>query len=99
MARSRSFDKRVIRILADAEIVDAETLEQIQTVAVKEDRSVASVLLKRNLIEENELLGLMAERLRVTPVNLHDCIPDPEVVRIVPRDTAALHHLVPISRI
>jgi type IV pilus assembly protein PilB len=96
---SRSFDKRVVRIVADAGIVDEETLDSIVEAAAKENTSVSTTLLKRNYLEENELLGLLAARLRVTPINLHDCTLDSEVVRLVPQEVATDHHLVPISKI
>jgi type IV pilus assembly protein PilB len=55
--------------------------------------------IKRGIVEENELLGILAERLRVTPVTLQDCVLDPEVVKVIPQETATAHLMVPISRI
>ncbi|MHC4549508.1 MAG: GspE/PulE family protein [Planctomycetota bacterium] len=96
---SRNFDKRVIRLLKNAGAVKDEALAQATEIAGKDKVSVSSVLVKKGLIEENDLLGLLAERLRVTPISLHDCLLDPEVVRVIPQDIATSHHMVPISRI
>jgi len=96
---SRSFDKRVIRILRSAGVLEEDNLNQVVEAAEKENASVSSVLVKRGVVEENDLLGLLAERLRVTPISLHDCVLDPEVVRMIPQETASGHHMVPISRI
>jgi len=96
---SRNFDKRVIRILKAAGAVDEDELNQIVELAKKENSPVSTVLIKKGVIEENELLGLLAQRFRVTPISLPDCMLDPEVVRIVPQEIATSHHMVPIARI
>jgi type IV pilus assembly protein PilB len=96
---SRSFDKRVARILRSADVLTEEDLTTITETAAKENVSLSSVLVKRGIIEENDLLGILADRLRVTPVTLHDCALDPEVVKVIPQETANSHHMVPISRI
>jgi len=96
---SRSFDKRVARILRAADILSEENLAQVVEAAAKENSSISAVLVKRGIVEENDLLGILAERLRVTPVSLHDFMLDPTVVRVIPQETATTHHMVPISRI
>jgi type IV pilus assembly protein PilB len=96
---SRSFDKRVARILRSADVLSEEDLSAITETATKENASLSSVLVKRGIIEENDLLGILADRLRVTPITLHDCVLDPEVVKVIPQETANSHHMVPISRI
>jgi type IV pilus assembly protein PilB len=95
----KAFDKRVIRIIGEAGSVDPEELEGVVETADKENIPVTSALLKKDLVEENELLGLVAERLRVTPISLMDCHLDPSVVKTVSRELAAEHHLIPVSRI
>jgi type IV pilus assembly protein PilB len=96
---SSGFDKRVARILRSADLITEEDLNSITEAASKENVSLSSVLIKRGVIEENDLLGVLAERLHVTPVTLQDCTLDPEVVKVVPQETANSHHMVPISRI
>ncbi|MHC4452839.1 MAG: GspE/PulE family protein, partial [Planctomycetota bacterium] len=96
---SRTFDKRIVRILAESGILPEADLQQAQEVAAKDKASVTSVLVKKGLLEENELLGVLAEKLRVTPINLHDCVLDPAIVKTVGQDTSLDSSLVAISRI
>ena len=96
---SRALDKRIVRILADTEGIDPEELTIAQETAVTDDLPVTSVIVKKGILEENELLGILSDRLRVSPVSLHECMPDAEVVRMIPQDTALQHRLIPISRI
>ncbi len=96
---SRLFDKRVARVLEDAEILPPEEIAQYVARAEEERCSLTSILVKKGNLEENQLLGLLASRLKVTPINLHDCTLDPEVVRSIPQETASTHYVLPISRI
>ncbi len=96
---SRSFDKRVVRVLKSSETVKSEELDAAVQAAIDENSSVTTVLVKRGLIDENDLLGVLAGRLRVTPINLHDCTLDPEVVRSIPESLATDNHIVPVSKI
>ena len=96
---SRNFDKRIIRILKNASAMSEEDLALVIDAAKAEQAPVSTILVKKGLFEENDLLGLLAERLRVTPISLPDCMLDPAIVRIIPQEVATGHHLVPISRI
>jgi len=96
---SRSFDKRVLRILGEAGIVSEEDLAVTQEVAVKENSPVTAVLVKRGVVDELALLGVLSDRLRVSPVNLSTCQVEPNVARMIEQEIATEHHLVPISRI
>ncbi|MHC4817284.1 MAG: GspE/PulE family protein, partial [Planctomycetota bacterium] len=96
---SRNFDKRVVRILKNAGAVDDDDLNQVVDLANKENSPVCTILIKKGIVDENELLGLLAQRFRVTPISLPDCMLDPEVVRIIPQEIATSHHMVPIARI
>ncbi|MHC4939841.1 MAG: GspE/PulE family protein [Planctomycetota bacterium] len=96
---NRTFDKRIVRIIAESNLLSEEDLQQAQEAAVKEKSSVTSVLVQKGLVEENDLLGVLAEKLRVTPINLHDCVLNPDVVRTVGQDTSVDNSLIAISRI
>jgi len=96
---SRTFDKRIVRILAESDLFAEEELAQAQETAVKEKAPVTSVLVNKGMVEENDLLGVLSEKLRVTPINLHDCVLDAEVVKTVAQDVSVENALVAISRI
>jgi len=96
---SRTFDKRVVRILGEAGVISEEDLAVAQEAATKERLPVTAMLIKKGAIEELDLLGVLSERLRVSPVNLGSCQVEPNVVRMINQDTATEHNMVPISRI
>jgi type IV pilus assembly protein PilB len=96
---SRRFDKRIARIVAEAGTVEAEALEELVETAIQDKTSLSAVLVKKGIIEENELLGLLSMRLRVPPINLPDCVLEPETVRCIPKEMATDNHVVPLSRV
>jgi len=96
---SRPLNKRILRVLEESKLLTAEQFAEIVAVAERDNVSLSSVIVKKNYVEENALLGMLAVRLKVPPINLHDVTLDPEVVRTVSKDTAAAQHLVPVSRI
>jgi len=99
MASSRAFDKRLVRVVEESQAVAAEDLQSVVDAAAKDRVSVSSLLVKKGLLEENELLGILAKSLRVPPINLHDCMLDPEVAKAIPQEIAMSHHMVPIARV
>jgi len=96
---SRAFDKRVVRILAETQLVSEDDLAAAQEVATKEKSSVTTVLVGKGMLDEFQLLGVLADRLRVSPVNLSACQIEPSIARMIGQDTAIEHNMVPISRI
>ncbi|MFQ5843551.1 MAG: GspE/PulE family protein [Planctomycetota bacterium] len=96
---ARSFSKRLLRILEQDNLLDADRLKGVADKAARDKVSVASILVRDGLFEENALLGIMARRMRVVPVNLHDLSPDPDVVKLVPKDLAKNNNLLALSRI
>ena len=96
---ARSINKRIVRILEREELFDAEELQAVAELAATEKTSITSILIKKGLFEENALLGLMARKMRVTPINLHDYTLDGEIVKLLPKEMAKANHIVPVSRI
>ena len=96
---SRTFDKRIARILEEVGVLDGEELEAAVTEATTSNSSLSAVVVKKGLCEENELLGLLASRLRVPPINLHDYTLVKEVVENIPKEMATEKRIVPLSRV
>ncbi|MHC4931439.1 MAG: GspE/PulE family protein [Planctomycetota bacterium] len=93
------FDKRIARIVEEAGVAEGEQLDKLLSATEGGKSTLCNELVKAGHIEENELLGLLSGRLRVPPINLHDCTLDQEVVKVVAKEIATEHQLVPISRI
>ena len=96
---ARTFDKRIARIVGEAGAIESEALAKLIAAAAEENKPLSTVLVSQGAIDENELLGLLCLRLRVPPINLHDCTLDTDVVRLIPKEIATGNRIVPLSRI
>ena len=96
---SRSFTKRLLRIVEQSELLTPEQIEAAVKRAKNDNMAVSAAIVQQANIEETEFLGLLAERLKVTPINLHDFQLDRETIQLIPKDVAYDNNLVPISKI
>ena len=65
-----SFNRRIVRILEETGLVDMAVLAEASQVANKGTISVTQHLLDRRTFSEPELLGILADRLGVPPIDL-----------------------------
>jgi type IV pilus assembly protein PilB len=94
-----SFDKRLTKVLEESGALDAEKIRSSIRLSQQEKSSLSTVIVKQGLIEERELLGLIAEHLRFPPIDLRSVAPDPKVLETIPQDLASYYGVFPISKI
>ena len=73
-----SFNRRIVRILEESGLVEMDVLAEAAQVAKEGDKSVPEYLLEKELLEERNLLGALAERLGVPPIDLERVTPGEE---------------------
>ena len=94
-----SFNKRLTRILEESGALSAEQIETGLRQATDQKISLSGVVLKEGWLEEKDLLGLLAERLRFPPIDVRTIIPAPHVMEVIPQDLATYYGVFPVSRI
>ncbi|MCC7137922.1 MAG: Flp pilus assembly complex ATPase component TadA [Planctomycetes bacterium] len=92
-----SFNRRVLRILEEASLLDAGLAKDLAAAAAKGE-SVVGALLQRNAIAELDLLGILAERLGVPPIDLDRVELAPEFVEWMPQELAERSGCVPVAK-
>ena len=93
-----SFNRRIVRILEEAGLVEMDVLVQASQVANQQEKSVSEFLLNRKIFEENDLLGILAERLGVPPIDLRLVDQPSELTEVVSRELAQEIGCVPIAK-
>ncbi len=93
-----SFNRRIVRILEETGLVEMDVLSAASQVAKSGDTSVTEYLLEKNLMEENELLGVLAEHLGVPPVDLDRVSVDEETLDAVSIERARDAGCMPIAK-
>ena len=94
-----SFNKRLTRILQDSGHFTAEQLQSGVTRSEEDGKSLSTIVVKEGWMEERDLLGLVAERLKFPPVDLRSLTPDPKVLESIPQDLASYYGVFPIAKI
>jgi type IV pilus assembly protein PilB len=93
-----SFSRRIVRILEEGGLVDMATLTEASQVAAKGEQSVTAYLLEKNVFGEKELLGVLADRLGVPPVDLDRVRLPSDLGEVVSADLATETGCVPIAK-
>ncbi len=94
-----SFSRRIVRILEETGAVDMNVLLEASKVASKGERSVTQHLLDVDAIDEAELLGVLADRLNVPPIDLDRVTPSQDAVQAVPVELARKTRCLPIEKL
>ena len=93
-----SFNRRIVRILEETGLVEMNVLTEASSVANKGEESVTDYLLKKKVFGEDELLGVLADRLGVPPIDLKRVeIPD-DMPDVLPGELAKETGCIPISK-
>jgi type IV pilus assembly protein PilB len=93
-----SFGRRIVRILEEGGFVDVGVLAEASEVAAKGDQSVTEFLLEKRVFEESDLLGILASRLNVPPIDLTRLQFPPDLAEVMPEDMAKEAGCVPIAK-
>jgi type IV pilus assembly protein PilB len=93
-----SFNRRIVRILEEGGLVELGLLTEASQVAAQGEKSVTEFLLEKKVFDEPELLGLLADRLGVPPVDLAKVDPPSDLTQTVSLDLAQTTGCMPISK-
>ena len=94
-----SYNKRVARLLEEKSAVEPNRLKEALATADQNARSLSTVLVEQKLVEERDLMGIIAENTKVPPIDLRLVQPDPSVLEAVPQELAFQYGFFPLSRI
>ena len=93
-----SFNRRIVRILEEGGHVDMQVLAEASQIAAKGEGSVTDYLVEKNICEEPELRGILANRLGVPPIDLSRVESPQDMIEVVSLALAGETQCVPISK-
>src|SRR5262245_10577085 len=94
-----AIDKRVTRLLEEKGAVDPQKLKEAVATAEQKGTSVVAVLVETKVMDERELLGLIAENSKIPPIDLRLVQPDPALLQQFPQELVFQQMIFPVSRI
>ncbi|HVP66541.1 MAG TPA: type IV-A pilus assembly ATPase PilB [Anaeromyxobacteraceae bacterium] len=89
---------RLGELLVRENLVSLQQLQKAQDEQRKSGGRIGSLLVKQGAIAENDLTSFLSKQYGVPAISLKDFEIDDEVVKLVPRQTAEKHQVVPVNR-
>jgi type IV pilus assembly protein PilB len=99
MAKVKSFGERIADALVEDGLLSAGQIEELLEQQKKGGARLIKLIVDKSYVSEQDLAVSMGRVLNVPPINLARVSIPPEVVELLPRDTAHNYKVVPISRL
>ncbi len=101
MAKIKSFAERIADALVEDGLLSPNQIEELLDRQKKEGARLVKLLIDKDkqYVSPDDLAVSMGRVLNVSPINLTRLNILPEVVDLVPRDTAHNHKVIPVSRL
>ena len=99
MAKVKSFGERIADALVEDGLLSAGQIGELLEQQKKEGARLIKLIVDKSYVSEQDLAVSMGRVLNVPPVNLARVSIPPEVVELLPRDTAHNYKVVPVSRL
>jgi len=101
MAKIKSFAERIADALVEDGLLSPSQIEELLERQRKEGARLVKLLVDKDkqYVSPDDLAVCMGRVLNVSPINLPRITILPDVVELVPRETAHTHKVVPVSRL
>src|SRR5512137_1297719 len=89
---------RLGELLVRENLVSLQQLQRAQEEQRKSGGRIGSLLVKQGAIAEADLTNFLSKQYGVPPISLKDFEIDLEVIKLVPKQTAEKHQVIPVNR-
>jgi type IV pilus assembly protein PilB len=99
MAKVKSFGERIADALVEDGLLTATQVQELLEQQKKEGARLVKLIVDKAYVSEQDLSVSMGRVLNVLPINVTRVNILPEIVELLPHDTAHNHKVLPISRL
>jgi type IV pilus assembly protein PilB len=99
VAKNRKMDKRLKRILVTWGVMSAEDADAASAEAEEAQKSLATLLVEKEYVEEKSMLGVISREAGIPPIDLGNLTANEELAEVVPKDVAEHYDVVPVSKV
>ena len=89
---------RLGELLVRENLISIQQLRKAQEEQQRNGTRIGSALIKTGAIEESRLTDFLSRQYGVPAINLKDFDIDPEIIKLVPKDVAEKHLVIPVNR-
>jgi type II secretory ATPase GspE/PulE/Tfp pilus assembly ATPase PilB-like protein len=94
---SKKTDLQLAEVLIEKKLITRESVGELLQEAERLNQDLRQVLIKHNLFSEQAILNVLAERLKLSCVNLKDLTVDRSVINKVPLKIASYYKFIPLA--
>src|ERR1700752_4813473 len=91
--------QRLGDLLVKEKIISPEQLEQAVKVQKETNVRLGAALVKLGFLSDEEVTNFLSRQYGVPAINLQFFEIDPNVVKLIPHETARKHQILPLSRV
>ncbi len=89
---------RLGELLVREQVISLQQLQTAQDEAKRSGRRLGATLATLGYVDDNELSTFVAKQYGLNTINLHIQEIDPELLKLVPKDVAQRHFIIPVAR-
>src|SRR5215470_3877676 len=89
---------RLGELLVRENLISVQQLRKAQEESQKSGARIGTALIKTGAIEEQKLTDFLSKQYGVPAINLKDFDIEPEVIKLVPKEVAEKHLVIPVNR-
>ncbi|MBX7113512.1 MAG: type IV-A pilus assembly ATPase PilB [Myxococcaceae bacterium] len=89
---------RLGELLVRENLISVQQLRKAQEQQQKTGERIGAALIKTGAIEESKLTDFLSKQYGVPAINLKDFDIDPEIIKLVPKEVAEKHLVIPVNR-
>jgi type II secretory ATPase GspE/PulE/Tfp pilus assembly ATPase PilB-like protein len=92
----KKIDLQLAEILIEKKLISRDNAGEFLQEADRSSQDLRQVLVKRNLFSEKDLLDILAEKLKLSCVNLKELVIDKSIISKVPLKIASYYKFIPL---
>ena len=89
---------RLGELLVREKLISLQQLRQAQDEQKKSGKNLGYALSKLGYVSDNEITSFLSQQYRVPAINLDEYELDPEIVKLVPKETCEKHKVIAVQR-
>ncbi|MCP4567765.1 MAG: Flp pilus assembly complex ATPase component [FCB group bacterium] len=90
--------KKIGELLLEREYITEEQLKTALRIQQKSGKKLGVILVDSGIIQEDQLVEVISERLKISKLNISSLVINPNVISAIPVDIAKKHHLLPVFK-
>jgi len=92
-------DKRLKKTLVHWGLLSSEDAEAASQEAEEADKSLATLLVEKEYVDEKSMMGALSREVGVPPIDLDNLEVDDELIEKIPLDISKQYEMVPVARV